>query len=77
VFYEQDYQNLEQIFQYIVTRASRSKKDQEQAMNKLFEILKPFSEKSIGKRFDLHEIYNSKDEIILRVIEKDIKDASI
>lgn len=69
MFYEENYQNIEQILGYILNRASRSKEDKKQTLNKLFEILEPFSNRPIGRRFELHEIYNAKDDIIRNIVE--------
>ena len=64
MFYEENYQNIEQILRYILNRASRSKEDQKQALDKLFELLEPFSQRPIGERFELNEVYKAKEEII-------------
>jgi hypothetical protein len=54
-----------------LTRASRSKKDKEQTLSKLFEVLEPFAKRPIGKRFDLNEVYDSKQEIIKTIMQRD------
>lgn len=64
IFYDENYHNIEQIYRYILNRASRSKEDQKETLNKLFEFLEPFSNRPIGKRFELNEIYKAKKEII-------------
>ena len=70
IFYDENYHNIEQIFRYILNRASRSKEDQKQTLNKLFEFLEPFSNRPIGIRFELNEIYNAKEEIIKTITEE-------
>jgi DNA-binding transcriptional ArsR family regulator len=69
LFYEANYQNIEQILQHVLKRASRSYKDKEQTLSKLFEILEPFAKRSIGKRFALDEVCNSKNTIINAIIQ--------
>jgi DNA-binding HxlR family transcriptional regulator len=68
LFYEANYQNIEQILQHILERASRSKIDKEQTLSRLFEILEPYSERAIGKRFALDDVYNSKQAVIKAIV---------
>jgi DNA-binding transcriptional ArsR family regulator len=70
MFYEATYQNIEQLLRYILERASRSKKDKEQALTQLFELLSPYSTRSIGKRFGLDEVYASKQIIIKKILKE-------
>ena len=63
MFYEENYQNIEKIFRYIIDRASRSEKDHKQTLNKIFELLEPLSTRPIGKRFGLDILYSGQEEI--------------
>jgi len=69
-FYEQNYQNLEQILNFILNRASKNRVSKEQTLNILFTMLKPFSESPIGKHFDLDEVYNEKQKLRQIILEK-------
>jgi hypothetical protein len=68
LFYEANYQNIKQIFNNILKRASRSNIDKEQTLSQLFGLLKLCSERSIGKRFALDEVYKAKQTIIKSII---------
>jgi hypothetical protein len=69
IFYEENYKIIERILWNVLNRAGRSKVDKEQTLLKLFELLEPFSKRPIGKRFDLNEVYNSKQGLIDKILE--------
>jgi hypothetical protein len=70
LFYEANYQNIEHILQHIIRRASRSNVDKELTLSKLFEVLEPFSKRSIGTRFALDKVHDSKQAFINAIIDK-------
>ena len=55
IFYDANYDNLQQILTYILKRVNRSTTDKEQTLSKLFELLEPYAERRIGKQFGLDE----------------------
>lgn len=69
MFYDATYRNIEQILRYVLDRASKGKNEKEQTLEKLFELLKSYAERPIGKRFGLDDVCNSRQEII-RIISK-------
>jgi hypothetical protein len=71
LFYEATCENVEQLLRSIVNRASRNKEDKEKTLVKLFEMLEPFAGRSIGKRFGLDAVCNSKQELIKATIGRD------
>jgi len=70
LFYEATYKNIEQLLRNIVNRASRNKENKEETLGKLFEMLKTFAGRPIGKRFDLDAFYRLRQEIIKGAIER-------
>jgi hypothetical protein len=70
LLYEATYEDMEHVFRSVVNRASRSRKDMEKTLVKLFEMLEPFASRSIGKRFELDAVYNSKQELIRTAMER-------
>jgi len=63
MFYETNYKNIEKICRYIIIRASNSRDDLMEALNKIFELLEPLSTRPVGKRFGLDILYSGQEEI--------------
>jgi DNA-binding transcriptional ArsR family regulator len=72
LFYEATYENVEQLFRYILNRASKSMEDRRQTLTMLFELLKSFSDRSVGKRFELDKVYNSREEITEAILKREL-----
>lgn len=70
LFYDSTYKNIEQLLRGILHRASKSKEDKERTLAKLFDLLETFANRSIGKRFAIHEVCNSRQEIIKAILDR-------
>jgi hypothetical protein len=68
LFYDATYRNIAQLLRGILNRASKSKKDKEQILIKLFELLEAFAYRAIGKRFGLDEVCKLKQELIKMIV---------
>lgn len=71
MLYESTYNNIECLFGKILKKATTSGEDKKRTLMKLFEILQPLSNRPIGKRFGLAELYDQREWLIKSAISKD------
>ena len=68
MFYQANYQLVEKLLRCILDRAEINEKNKEDSLRQLFELLEDFSNLPSGKFTGLDEMYNSREEVIGRIL---------